>query len=371
LIFGKGIVTYDIILLDKGNIILRFYTLFIDFVLREWLLFLSTIGLIITTIYAKHIPHYSIQDLVIIFILLILFIVVNGLQKSDLILKISQFIENGGAIALKLVLTTFFLSMFITNDVALIVIVPLTLALNINKKGIIIILEALSANSGSALTPIGNPQNLFIYWFYNVPIDRFIVTIAPFSLLFLVLLITISMTIKTKVAIIQQDIITVKKKAYIYIVLLIIVLLAVLHAIPIYMGFTVILFAIFFDKKALKIDYSLLLSFLFFFGISDNLEIILNPEIINLKHIFLYSALTSQVISNVPTTLLFAKFTTNWEALLWGANSGGFGSLFGSLANLIAYKLYISHPSTKDKLAFTIKFFIMGYISLFISIMIY
>jgi len=72
-------------------------------------------------------------------------------------------------------------------------------------------------------------------------------------------------------------------------------------------------------------------------------------------------------MSNVPVTLLFAKFTTNWEALLWGTNAGGFGSLFGSLANLIAYKLYITHSDTNDSAVFTLKFIVVGYVAFFLS----
>lgn len=72
--------------------------------------------------------------------------------------------------------------MLVTNDVALVVIVPLTLALNINRKAILVILEALAANAGSARTAFGNPQNHFIYWFYHLSPGKFIVSIAPFSL---------------------------------------------------------------------------------------------------------------------------------------------------------------------------------------------
>ena len=91
----------------------------------------------------------------------------------------------------------------------------------------------------------------------------------------------------------------------------------------------------------------------------------------NAGHIFIFSALASQVISNVPATLLFAKFTTQWKALLWGANVGGFGSLVGSLANLIAYRLYTSHKDTHNPAAFTTKFIIIGYLAFFIGIGLY
>jgi len=301
----------------------------------------------------------------------VLFVAVNGLQKSGLILRIAQSIEKGKAIPLKLVLTTFFLSMLVTNDVALIIIVPLTLSLSINRKDILVILEALAANSGSAFTPIGNPQNLFIYWFYGISPDAFIKTIAPFSLVLLGLLIVSSLFVKIQNALQEKQLQKIDKKAYIYGILLAVVLLTVVHVLPVLAGIVVIIFALIFDRKALRVDYALLFSFLFFFGIADNLKVILASEITHSGHIFLFSALASQVMSNVPATLLFAKFTLNWQALLWGANAGGFGSLFGSLANLIAYKIYITHEGTNNTAVFTAKFLIMGYVALFVSIGLY
>ena len=343
---------------------------FIDFVLKEWLLILSIIGFVLLSLYTRHFPAFSINELQVLFILFVLFVTVNGLQKSGLILKIAQSIEKGKLIPLKLVLATFFLSMLITNDIALMVIVPLTLSLNINRKDILVILEALAANAGSALTPIGNPQNLYIYWFYNIHPFTFIKTISPFSLFFLVLLIISSIFIVTQKGLKKGKIQKLNKKAYIYGIWLVIVILIVFRILPVSIGIGVIFFSVIFDRKTLYIDYALLFSFFFFFGIADNLKNIMASKIIHSTHIFLLSILTSQIISNVPATLLIAKFTSNWQALLWGVNSGGFGSLFGSLANLIAYKLYIVHNKNSN-IIFTIKFLTIGYLALFISISLY
>lgn len=345
---------------------------FIDFVLKEWLLIASGIGLALTSVYIKNLPVYSIQELQVLFILFALFIAVNGLQHSGFILKIAQSIEKGKAIPLKLVATTFFLSMLVTNDISLIVIVPLTLSLNINRKDILIILEALAANAGSALTPFGNPQNLFIYWFYGVHPATFTKTIAPFSLVFLIVLIISSVFVKIRNDV-QEFVVLqkVNKKAYIYGLLLFSLLLTILHVLPVLTGFLIIMFALLFDRKALRVDYALLFIFFFFFGLAENTKVLLASEISHSGHIFLFSALASQVMSNVPATLLFAKFTTKWQALLWGANAGGFGSLFGSLANLIAYKIYVAHESTNNTSLFTLKFLIIGYVAFFMAIGLY
>ena len=344
---------------------------FIDFVLKEWLLVASGVGLVLTCLYIKRLPEYSANEMQVLFLLFVLFIAVNGLLESGAISKIAQSIEKGKLIPLKLVVITFFLSMLVTNDISLIVIVPITLSLNVNRKGILVIIEALAANAGSALTPVGNPQNLFIYWFYDVTLGAFIKTIAPFSLTFLVLLIIVTLFIKIQRVTQDNHIKEVDKKSYIYGMLLAVVLLTVFHVLPILFGGAVILYALFFDRKSLNVDYALLFSFLFFFGIADNMKAILPYEVTHSGHIFLFSALASQFMSNVPAALLFVNFTPKWQALLWGVNSGGFGSLFGSLANLIAYKIYVTNKSTNDTALFTFKFLVMGYIALFFSIGLY
>ena len=344
---------------------------FIDFLLKEWLVIASGVGFVLTTFYTKHFPTYSVNEIEVLFILFVLFVAINGLQKSGLILKVAQNIEKGNVIPLKLMLATFFLSMLVTNDIALIAIVPLTLSLNVNRKDILVILETLAANAGSALTPIGNPQNLYIYWFYGVSPVTFIKTIAPFSLFFLVLLIIFSSFVKIQNELYEEKIFKINKNAYLYGVLFIVVLLTTFHIFPVSIGIFVILFALVFDRKSLIIDYGLLLSFFFFFGIADNLKIILNSEVSHSGHIFMFSALASQIMSNVPAALLFSKFTSNWQALLWGSNTGGFGSLFGSLANLIAYKLYVTHEDSNNVAVFTLKFILIGNIALFISIGLY
>ena len=341
----------------------------VDFLLKEWLLLASGVGLLLTSVYSKHLPTYSAREFEILFILFVLFVVVKGLQFSGLLARLSFRIQKGKAVSLKLVAVTFFLSMLITNDATLLVVVPLTLTLQVDRRDILVILEALAANAGSALTPFGNPQNLFIYWYYNVPAPSFVETIAPFSVMFLILLLTTSFVVTSKSA--APSFIAkppVEKSAPVYGALLLLVFLIVLRLLPIWVGLIVVALAVFLDRQTLFVDYALLFTFFFFFGFAENMKFLLASRISHSAHIFLFSALVSQVMSNVPATLLFAKFTSSWKALLWGSNAGGFGSLFGSLANLIAYKMYVSQKKTNDLGVFTVKFLVLGYAAFFLSI---
>jgi Na+/H+ antiporter NhaD/arsenite permease-like protein len=89
------------------------------------------------------------------------------------------------------------------------------------------------------------------------------------------------------------------------------------------------------------------------------------------QHIFLFSALASQVMSNVPATLLFAEFTNQWQALLWGASVGGFGTLVASLANLIAWRLYVRNQQTANTAGFTLAFLALGFTAFFAGLLLY
>ena len=343
-------------------------TLVISFLLKQWLLIFSAVGFLLTSAFNRHFPGYSIQEIEILFLLYALFISIKGLQQSGIITGISRSLEKGGFIPLKLILAAFFFSMLVTNDVALIILVPLTLELSIDRKDLLIIGEALAVNGGSALTPFGNPQNLFIYWFYHLDFSSFIASIWPFTCVFLIIMTALSLAVRVKGSPDQISGQAINKKhAVIHSLLLSITLLIVLHVLPTFMVLIIIGYGLFFDRQALRVDYALLISFFFFFGLADNLKTMLAMEIQHSRHIFILSALASQVISNVPAALLFARFTSNWHALLWGTSVGGFGSLFGSLANLIAYKLYLNHETSVKPGLFTIKFLFIGYIAFFIG----
>lgn len=345
---------------------------FPGFLLKERLLLVSLAAAGATSLFLGRLPALSMEDLEILFLLGVLFVAVRGLELSGAVLWVSRKMERGPLLPLKLVCLTFFLSMVVTNDVALVILVPLTLVLDTGRKDLLVVLEALAANAGSALTPFGNPQNLFIYWSFHVPPGRFILAILPFSLAFLFLFALASLAVKAPVR--PREAVEpprVERSALVYSGFLILVILAVVRVLPVQVGWAVLAYALLFDRAGLRIDYALLATLFCFFGISENLKTILSAPLDHSGHVFLFSALSSQVISNVPAAVLFGKFTVQWKALLWGVSVGGFGGLVGSLANLIAWKIYLSREGGRGAGSFTAKFLILGYLAFFLGIGLY
>jgi Na+/H+ antiporter NhaD/arsenite permease-like protein len=337
--------------------------------LKEWLLISTIIATVATSIYLKKLPSYSYSDFEVLLILFLLFIIIKGLENSNFFFIIGKFIEKGKYIPFKLVIITAFLAMFITNDVALLIIVPMTMLLNITNKGFIVILEALAANAGSALTPFGNPQNIFIYYFYHLNFKEFFLSIYPFTLISLIIILPFAFIIKAekiKNKITQYN--QLNKNVFIHLFFLALIITVIFRILPFYFGIAPFLFYLIFQRENLKIDYVLIATFFFFFGFTDNLKAIINITINNSNHIFLFSAISSQFISNVPSALLFSDFTNNWKALLWGVNVGGYGNLVGSLANLIAYRIYVTY--NKEKF-YALKFTIIGHIMFILMLFLY
>ena len=244
-----------------------------DFILREWLLLVAAAGFTLTSVYAGHLPAVSGAEIEILVLLLALFMVVKGWEGSSFLDYLAATLERGGQAALRLVIATFLLSMFVTNDAALVVMVPLALALDIRRQDLLVILLALAANAGSALTPVGNPQNLFIYWYYGIAPGRFMAAIAPFTVVFLVLLSLAALLVPAvRSAAVRRDRIKVDRTAYAYGILLVVVLLAVLRVLPAWSALMVVPYGLLFDRRSLRIDFALLLTLALFFGLADNLK---------------------------------------------------------------------------------------------------
>lgn len=258
----------------------------------------------------------------------------------------------------------FFFSMLITNDVALITFVPFTilvLSMAEQKKFLIpvIVLETIAANLGSMLTPLGNPQNLYLYTISGLSIGAFVRIMLPYSFVSAILLLifilflpkdTVSTATVSNTSNVICEAVKARKNSRIlftaYLILFLLCLLTVLHILPYQIMFLLVLTGfLLLDYRVLKdVDYFLLLTFLCFFIFIGNMkQISLVHELISkllVHHEVLMGIGASQIISNVPAAILLSGFTDDYSALLIGVNLGGLGTLIASLASLISFKFY-------------------------------
>lgn len=270
----------------------------------------------------------------------------------------------------------FFFSMLITNDVALITFVPFTilvLSMAEQKKFLIpvIVLETIAANLGSMLTPLGNPQNLYLYTISGLSIGAFVRIMLPYSFVSAILLLifilflpkdtvstataantansTNTVTVSNTSNVICEAVKARKNSRILftaYLILFLLCLLTVLHILPYQIMFLLVLTGfLLLDYRVLKdVDYFLLLTFLCFFIFIGNMkQISLVHELISkllVHHEVLMGIGASQIISNVPAAILLSGFTDDYSALLIGVNLGGLGTLIASLASLISFKFY-------------------------------
>ena len=301
----------------------------------------------------EYIDYIDFKTLALLFSLMA---VTAGLNKigvfSLMAEKLLKYVKRFSSLSVVLCLLCFFSSMLITNDVALITFVPFTLIiLNLigrkDKAIILITLETVAANLGSMATPIGNPQNLYLFSKYEMGMSDFFSAILPFAAVSLVMVTVWAIfTGKEKVEINREKTdFKFDAKIIIYAVLFVIALLSVFRVVHflILLGITVVCLLVF-DRKIFKdIDYSLLLTFVFLFVFIGNLGNI--PAISNfLKNTVVnreiaVGIISSQVFSNVPAAILLSNFTENVKALLVGVNLGGLGTLIASMASLISFKL--------------------------------
>ena len=303
--------------------------------------------------------YVSYVDYRVLALLFSLMCVMNGFQEQGVFRKMAVFILSRTAdtrqLSAVLVFLCFFLSMLITNDVALITFVPFTvlvLSITGQQKRLIsvIVLQTVAANLGSMLTPVGNPQNLYLYNLSGMGIGEFLSIMFPYtavSFLLLVLSLFPGKNEPVRLSSVFTDLPPVdRKKLGCYIVLFLLCMGAVLRFLPWQLILAATLIVLLLVNRPLlrKADYGLLLTFVFFFlfignmgrlpAVSDLLARILSG------HELIIGVLSSQVISNVPSALLLSGFTSALRPLLIGVNLGGLGTLIASLASLISYKQY-------------------------------
>lgn len=305
-------------------------------------------------------------------LLFCLMIIVAGAQSLGIFAMLGHFLLKGAGSVKKLsaimVLLCFFSSMVITNDVALITFVPFTLMIfqmggRIDRVLKLVVLETIAANLGSMATPIGNPQNLYLYSISGFSVPQFAWAVLPYVGIALVMLMAAVMAGRDEplmnVEIREKTKRNGKKfwgKAAVFLVLLFLCLLVVFRILPYQPVLICVMVTVFLvDRKLyLSVDYFLLLTFLCFFVFIGNMKRI--PEInewlvtvVNGREL-IAGILTSQVISNVPAAILLSGFSSDLSALLTGVNLGGLGTLIASLASLISFKFFARvYPNEKGK----------------------
>ena len=267
--------------------------------------------------------------------------------------RIVRIFRNTRMSILALVYITFIGSMLIANDMALLTFLPLgyfvlTTTGKTKYMAFTFIMQNIAANLGGMLTPFGNPQNLYLYTKFNIQNGEFISVMAPpFALA--VLLITICCIVFVKpepLGISHDEAKLPPARTALYLCLFVLAIAIVFRGIPYLVGLIVIPSVLLFaDRKALlAVDYPLLFTFVFFFIFSGNMARI---EAVRLffsslmeKSTLLFSVLSCQCISNVPSAILLSQFTDNYADLLVGVNIGGVGTLIASLASLITFREY-------------------------------
>ncbi len=273
--------------------------------------------------------------------------------------KIVHLFKNTRAAILALVYITFIGSMLIANDMALLTFLPLgyfVLSTTGKEKymAFTFIMQNIAANLGGMLTPFGNPQNLYLFTRFNIPTAEFVkIMLLPFTVS--VLIITLCCLFIKAEPLYVEDVHPhmSKSRTFIYLLLFTLSILIVFRSIHYLYGLIIIPLALFFlDRKALKmVDYPLLLTFVFFFVFAGNMariDIVQNIfSFLLQKSTLLFSVLSCQLISNVPSAILLSQFTQNYPELLVGVNIGGVGTLISSLASLITLREYVKYNPEK------------------------
>ena len=322
-------------------------------------------------------------DLRVLCLLMCLMAVVAGFQSCGAFRWLTdQMLRHGGSgrtLSVMLVLLPFFSSMLVTNDVALLVFVPFTLPLLVqigSEKAAVpmLVLQTIAANLGSMATPVGNPQNLFLYAAYDLTAGEFFSAVLPLSAVSLVCLTAASLPILPKALPalqLEKAALDHPKKLAAYGLLFIICLLTVFRVMH-YGVMTIIVLAVIaiIEPKQLRhLDFALLATFVCFFIVSGNLgrvdAVRTFLQALLEKNTLITAAATSQVISNVPAAVLLSGFTDRWLPLLQGVNIGGLGTPIASLASLITLKLYLRWPGTKAG-TFLLVFTLSNVIGLFL-----
>ncbi len=316
---------------------------------------------LIVPIDEEYIGYFDFRTLTCLFCVLAVVCALKNIRFFYLLArKVVQLFKNARMSVLALVYITFIGSMLIANDMALLTFLPLgffVLESTGKQKymAVTFILQNIAANLGGMLTPFGNPQNLYLYSFFEIPNLEFMAIMAP-PFLLAVALITVCCLIFVKpepLSLADEKIDFSPRRTLIYLLLFALSILIVFRGVPYWIGLLIIPVALLFlDRKALAdVDYGLLFTFVFFFIFAGNMARIdvvrdLFSSLLD-RSTLLFSITSCQFISNVPSAILLSQFTDNYADLLVGVNIGGTGTIIASLASLITFREYCKHNPGK------------------------
>lgn len=309
----------------------------------------------------EYIGYFDFKTLTCLFCVLAVVCALKNIRFFYILAKrIVRIFKNTRMSILALVYITFIGSMLIANDMALLTFLPLgyfVLATTGKERhmAFTFIMQNIAANLGGMLTPFGNPQNLYLYTKFNIPNGEFITIMAPpFALSVALITLCCIVFIKPEPLDIPdgEDKLP-PARTSLYLCLFALAIAIVFRGIPYWIGLIVIPAVLLFaDRKALAaVDYPLLFTFVFFFIFSGNMARIGAVReffsVLMEKSTLLFSVLSCQCISNVPSAILLSQFTDNYPDLLVGVNIGGVGTLIASLASLITFREYCRHNPGK------------------------
>lgn len=326
----------------------------LDFFKNEIVFFISLILAIVSCFFVQpnvnYLNYINWDTIILLFAIMLIVEVLKNLAIFEILVR--RLLGKIGSIrqlVLVLVFTCFISSIFITNDVSLIIFVPFSiLALRkVNRTDLIIFtvsLQTIAANVGCMVLPIGAPHNIVMYTISKIPFDSFFLILLPYiavSVIFLVVL--LFFVSNGDIVLPEMRKIEVNKKN-------------------------------FFKRVLLGVDYYLLLTFIALFILIGNLENIPFFNSLFTRWIVgnevLWGIFASQVISNVPAAILLSGFSSNYEAIIVGINIGGFGTLIASMANLISYKILV-RECRKFKVRYLVEFTVLNVILLVILFCVY
>ncbi len=339
----------------------------LDFIIHNTVLCIAFLAALITSFIvppdAEYISYFDFRTLTCLFCTLAVICALKNVRFFTILAKkIISFTGTLRAAVIALVYITFIGSMILANDMALLTFLPLgflVLDCTSNQKYMarVFVLQNIAANLGGMLTPFGNPQNLYLFSYFSIPTGEFMkIMLLPFLLAVAMITVCCFFFPKTELSVTGgKEPPLPKVKTVYYLVLFAVSIIIVFRAIPYYIGLPIVFFGILFSDRIslLKVDYALLFTFVFFFIFAGNMARIdaVNALLSALmeKNTLIFSTLSCQFISNVPSAVLLSHFTSDYRSLLYGVNIGGTGTLIASLASLITFKSYLSCDITGAK----------------------